>query len=135
MSALAFVQFGLAVAALFWTLYLLLVPLAARFRPPARRQASPGTGTSVAVIIPAHNMEKFIARCIAALRACRLPRGESRIYVIADHCTDDTAARARASGVTVLERTAEPAGKTYAIAWGLEQLNFGRATFRWTARF
>jgi cellulose synthase/poly-beta-1,6-N-acetylglucosamine synthase-like glycosyltransferase len=44
------------------------------------------------------------------------------IYVLADHCTDDTAARAEAAGATVLLRQHGPRGKTYTIAWGIETL-------------
>ena len=39
-----------------------------------------------------------------------------------DNCRDQTAARARDAGATVLERRVGPAGKTYALAWTFETL-------------
>ena len=42
------------------------------------------------------------------------------VHVVADHCTDATAARARAAGAHVHERAAGPAGKGAAIRWFLD---------------
>ncbi len=77
---------------------------------------------SIAVVVPAHNMAKVIARCIGSLKACRFPSEKLAIHVIADHCTDDTAARAAGLGVTVLKRDDGQAGKSYALAWTFEKL-------------
>jgi cellulose synthase/poly-beta-1,6-N-acetylglucosamine synthase-like glycosyltransferase len=113
-----------AALALFWASYLAVVPIAALLapRPASRRETTDGAALTVAVIIPAHNMEKCISRCVRALQSSALPEAAVRIYVIADHCTDETVQRARQAGATVLERTVTPAGKTFALAWALEQL-------------
>jgi cellulose synthase/poly-beta-1,6-N-acetylglucosamine synthase-like glycosyltransferase len=44
------------------------------------------------------------------------------IYVVADHCEDDTAERAQEAGASVLIRADGPAGKTYTLAWSLDAL-------------
>lgn len=58
----------------------------------------------VAIIIPAHNEEAVIARCLDALLK-GAPRGDLEIVVVANGCTDNTAEIARAYGppVTVIE--------------------------------
>ena len=116
---------GTAYAA-FWTLYVVAMPLAAALS--GRREASrraPGRlveTPSVAVIVPAHDMSPVIERCLAAIRASDYLDHSLAVYVVADHCTDDTAARAAAAGATALVRDDGPPGKTYSIAWALETL-------------
>lgn len=68
----------------------------------------------VVVIMPAHDEAAGIPAAVAGvLRA--LPSG-ARLIVIADNCRDDSAARARAAGVEVIERD-DPTrhGKSYAL--------------------
>jgi 1,2-diacylglycerol 3-beta-glucosyltransferase len=74
-------------------------------------------------LVPAHNEEQLIESCVRALRALRYPADRSAVFVIADNCTDRTAARARACGAACLERD-DPAlpGKPRAIAWALTRL-------------
>lgn len=77
--------------------------------------------SSVAVIVPAHNEEKGIAATIAAIRE-QLRDGD-RILVVADNCSDETAAMALAAGAPVLERSnAELRGKGYALDHGVQHL-------------
>jgi cellulose synthase/poly-beta-1,6-N-acetylglucosamine synthase-like glycosyltransferase len=65
-------------------------------------------------------MERVIARCVESLKACDFPKDKLEIYVTADHCTDDTAERARAAGASVLIRDEGQRGKTYTLAWTLD---------------
>jgi cellulose synthase/poly-beta-1,6-N-acetylglucosamine synthase-like glycosyltransferase len=67
-----------------------------------------------AVIIPAHDEEAGIGETLASIKAQSVP--STRIIVVADNCTDATAAVARAAGAEVLERT-DPVrrGKGYAL--------------------
>jgi len=108
-----------------WTSYVLLIPLIAALR---RWRAKPTLGTlegnspTIAIIVPAHDMAQIIARCIHSLQACHYPMDKVDIYVVADHCADDTAAVAESEGATVLVRNDGPAGKTYALSWTLEKL-------------
>ena len=75
------------------------------------------------ILVPAHNEEALIASCIASLRAQRYPPEHYAIHVIADNCTDNTAALARAAGAHCLERhDLTQRGKPHAIAWALERL-------------
>lgn len=54
---------------------------------PAITTSSP----AVAVLVPVHNQEKFIGRCLRSLLAQTLPRGEFEIIVIDDGSRDRTA--------------------------------------------
>lgn len=95
--------------------YLAVLTLcSARLRAPR-----PDTSSRFDVIVPAHNEAAGIAATVASLRAVDYPASQFRILVIADNCTDDTAARARLAGATVLERQhATERGKGYALAHG-----------------
>lgn len=65
---------------------------------------------AVVVVVPAHDEEDLLPRCLAALdrAVARLrhdaPGTRAVVVVVADGCTDATAAVARAAGHTVLER-------------------------------
>jgi cellulose synthase/poly-beta-1,6-N-acetylglucosamine synthase-like glycosyltransferase len=74
-------------------------------------------------LVPAHNEEQLIGSCVRSLRALRYPADRSEVVVIADNCTDRTAACARASGAACLERH-DPAfpGKPRAIDWALTRV-------------
>jgi 1,2-diacylglycerol 3-beta-glucosyltransferase len=114
-----------AVFLLSWSLYLLALPLLSvlREREATPREGHPRTTTPhISVLIPAHNMEGYIERCIESLRGCGYPTGNLDIYVVADHCSDRTADAARAAGAEVLIRNEEPAGKTFALDWAFRKL-------------
>lgn len=93
---------------------------------PAASDVS-GAVPDTVVLIPAHDEAAGIAGTIAALRLASGPA--IRLLVVADNCTDDTAARARAAGAEVVERT-DPAqrGKGYALAFGREAIMETRRT-------
>jgi cellulose synthase/poly-beta-1,6-N-acetylglucosamine synthase-like glycosyltransferase len=56
------------------------------------------------VIVPAHDEEALIGRVVGSLHRSDWPRSAFRIVVVADNCTDGTAAVARLAGAEVLER-------------------------------
>jgi cellulose synthase/poly-beta-1,6-N-acetylglucosamine synthase-like glycosyltransferase len=90
---------------------------------PVRRRASPQASAAapLAVLVPAHNEEAGVGETVRQIRA-QAASGD-RVIVIADNCTDATAARAKAEGAEVLERTdAVRRGKGFALAFGLEFL-------------
>jgi cellulose synthase/poly-beta-1,6-N-acetylglucosamine synthase-like glycosyltransferase len=77
--------------------------------------------SNVVVLIPAHNEEQVIAATLETLMPT-LPNG-SRILVVADNCSDRTAAIAREWGAEVVERTsATERGKGFALEFGVEYL-------------
>ena len=101
--------------------YQLVLALAAfRYRP------SSGSGTPerrIAVLVPAHDEEASIARCVGSLRDQEYPGELYEVIVIADNCTDDTAAAARQAGAEVLVRDEPGArGKGRALRWAMDQL-------------
>jgi 1,2-diacylglycerol 3-beta-glucosyltransferase len=75
------------------------------------------------VLVPAHNEAAGIAGTVENLLSLDYPRELFDVLVIADNCTDDTAARARTAGALVLERTSETErGKGYALHYAFERL-------------
>jgi len=76
---------------------------------------------SFRVLIPAHDEAGGLGECLRALKPL-LPSPETAL-VVADNCTDDTAAIAKAEGVEVLVRDVpELRGKGYALQHGLDHL-------------
>jgi cellulose synthase/poly-beta-1,6-N-acetylglucosamine synthase-like glycosyltransferase len=75
------------------------------------------------VLIPAHNEELLIGKVVDSLAHLDYPETSYQVIVIADNCTDRTAALAREHGAIALERfNTELIGKGYALEWGLERL-------------
>ncbi|AFZ34718.1 glycosyl transferase family 2 [Stanieria cyanosphaera PCC 7437] len=71
------------------------------------------------VLVPAHNeaeqIESVLQKVLAQLNT------QDRLVVIADNCHDETAALARSTGATVIERfNQEKRGKGYALDYGLK---------------
>jgi peptidoglycan/xylan/chitin deacetylase (PgdA/CDA1 family) len=99
-------------------LYYLLFALAAR-RPA--RATGPAPRHTIAVLIPAHNEEDALPATLRSVFAQDYPPEMLRVYVVADNCTDQTAAVAARAGVISLVRN-DPAnrGKGFALAFGLE---------------
>src|SRR5436305_9333357 len=104
----------------------LLVPLAvltaeclAALGPPPPTPSRPRP--RCAVLVPAHDEEAGLPAALVSLRPHLLPG--DRLLVVADNCADGTAAAARVAGAEVAERT-DPVcrGKSYALAFGVEQL-------------
>jgi cellulose synthase/poly-beta-1,6-N-acetylglucosamine synthase-like glycosyltransferase len=104
----------LAVPATFSCAYLALLTLLSGelpVPPPSSRRLC------FDVFVPAHNEEAGITRTALSLLAIDWPRTGFRVIVIADNCSDDTAAVARAAGAQVIERhDLTLRGKGYALA-------------------
>ena len=80
------------------------------------------------VIVPAHDEERGIAETVKSLLAVDYPRELFRVVVVADNCSDATAARAREAGATVLERFDDRnRGKGHALAHAFEKCLAGEA--------
>jgi hypothetical protein len=102
-------------------LVLLVEALAALWPDSGELQLGDQATPRVAVLVPAHNESSQIGETVRALLQQLPPEG--RLVVIADNCTDDTAARAAQAGASVLERN-DPTriGKGFAISFGLDHL-------------
>lgn len=101
-------------------LYLVLLAFASFGRRSV--EAAPPR-SRIAVLVPAHDEAVLVGRCVSSLREQSYPSDLYEIVVIADNCTDDTAARAAAAGATVLVRTAPDArGKGPALRWAMDRL-------------
>jgi cellulose synthase/poly-beta-1,6-N-acetylglucosamine synthase-like glycosyltransferase len=87
----------------------------------SRQEEISGVRPPIAVLVPAHNEAAGIS---ATLDALRMQLGaHDRLLVVADNCTDDTAAVARACGAEVLKRHDEQLiGKSYALDYGVRHL-------------
>jgi cellulose synthase/poly-beta-1,6-N-acetylglucosamine synthase-like glycosyltransferase len=76
----------------------------------------------IAVLVPAHNES---AGLLPTLDDIKLQlRSNDRVLVVADNCTDDTAAIARTAGAEVIERQdSARRGKGYALDFGIQHLS------------
>jgi cellulose synthase/poly-beta-1,6-N-acetylglucosamine synthase-like glycosyltransferase len=87
----------------------------------ARRRARPRVPTrAFTILVPAHDEEHTLPAALRSLAALDYPAEMVRVCVVADNCTDGTAAVAREAGAECLVRS-DPAkrGKGYALAFGL----------------
>lgn len=76
-----------------------------------------------AIVIPAHDEDQVIRHSVESCLRMDYPRELFDVYVIADNCTDHTAAEAKRSGALVFERSnPKEGGKGYALQWFFEQL-------------
>jgi len=101
---------------------ILATALAAIVRPKAFRKIQPSR-TRFLIAIPAHDEEAGIAATVRSCLAFDYRRELFEVVVIADNCTDQTAAVARREGASVVVRD-DPIKKSkgYAIAYLIEQL-------------
>jgi cellulose synthase/poly-beta-1,6-N-acetylglucosamine synthase-like glycosyltransferase len=122
MSALMIGLIGLLVLPLLVPAIALLVLVLAALG--SRTTDGLGTDTKaprVAVLVPAHNESAHLLPTLRNLQAQLGPR--DRLLVVADNCSDDTAAVARAAGAEVTERhDLRECGKGFALAHGVADL-------------
>jgi 1,2-diacylglycerol 3-beta-glucosyltransferase len=96
----------------------LLTVLSSRVPPPS--EGPPRLRFDI--VVPAHDEEASIASTVASLRAVDYPADMRRVLVVADNCTDATAARAEQAGATVLVRQdANLRGKGYALKFAFDR--------------
>ncbi len=104
-------------AAVFLAEVLACVALSAR-----REQSAVGPYPRVAVLVPAHNEISGLVYTLNDIKAQLRP--EDQVLVVADNCTDDTAAVAASLGVDVIERFDQSrVGKGYALDFGIRRLS------------
>lgn len=92
------------------------------------KASNPEAPSRVAVIVPAHNESAGILPTIQDIRP-QLNAGD-RLIVVADNCSDDTAAVAAAAGAEVIARDdLQKIGKGYALGWGISHLSIDPPDF------
>lgn len=75
----------------------------------------------IAILVPAHNEASGIVQTLQSIKL--QATADTRIIVVADNCTDNTADVARSAGVEAIERFDEHLkGKGYALDFGLQYL-------------
>ncbi|OIV37730.1 glycosyl transferase [Mangrovactinospora gilvigrisea] len=96
------------------------MPTATTTLPAPAPAPAPERPRTVLVLVPAHNEQDVIGRCLDALRAQTArddPSTALRLTVVADNCTDATPELARAHGARVFETI----GNRHKKAGGLNQ--------------
>lgn len=126
MSLLQFVALisilGLNLAALPF-LAMLLVAAVSALTGSRRTILPPEPESRFLIVIPAHDERVGIAQTVASCRSQDYPAGLFDVLVIADNCTDDTAAIAEAAGAEVVVRnTPDRRTKGYALEYLIERL-------------
>jgi cellulose synthase/poly-beta-1,6-N-acetylglucosamine synthase-like glycosyltransferase len=104
------------------SLYLDVLALAAlRYRPAPAGDAA--GAARLTVLIPAHDEEELIGGCVRTLFAQTYPRDRFDVVVVADNCSDGTAAAAGRAGARVLVRhDPEHRGKGAALRFAIDRL-------------
>lgn len=75
------------------------------------------------ILIPAHNEERLLPGLLQSLDRLDYPESLYSVHVVADNCTDQTAAVAEQAGAEVYIRQDKSLrGKGYALQWLLERL-------------
>ena len=104
-------------------LYLLILALAS-IRPSLALDTHNATPKHrFAIAIPAHDEGTVISNTVINLLKLNYPRELFQIFIVADHCTDDTADLARQAGAIAYERNDGPrTGKGGALSWLFERI-------------
>src|SRR5207253_1949953 len=113
----------LALVSLPGTIELLLLTVGSVLPLRSSAQQSTQPRIKIAVVVPAHNEEASIERCVRALLDCEREEAEYAVVVVADNCTDSTAAVASAAGARVLVRNdPQRRGKGWALGYAFSVL-------------
>src|ERR1035437_1263398 len=83
--------------------YLLVLAVVSAF-PSRATEVSRRPTHRFIIAIPAHNEASVIAATVSRLGALDFPSDLYQVHVVADHCSDGTAALARESGAIAHER-------------------------------
>lgn len=99
-----------------------LAALSALWRGP-RASARGASSLRFRIVVPAHDEEANIHATVESLHAIDYPTWRYRVIVVADNCSDRTAARAGGAGARVLERfDGTRRGKGWALRHAIDTL-------------
>lgn len=125
LNVMVILQAILAVSGIYLSLHMIyyMILVLANFLIKEEELPSLPPRTRFAVLIPAHNEEVLLPRLLKSISVQDYPRELFQVFVIADNCTDSTAAAARSHGAQALERNdLVNRGKGFALKWALEQI-------------
>ena len=104
-------------------LYLVVLAVASTGYRPSGASAAAGPRKRLDVLVPAHDEEVLVGRCVSSLLEQTYPRHLFGVVVIADNCSDRTVEVATAAGASVLVRQRPDApGKGRALRWAMDHL-------------
>ena len=130
MTHLLYVSLGLVLVAVTLPLVLELALVTAASWLPERSRCGEKSGEEypLAIVIPAHNEEILISRCVTSVLKSAGHSSRTRVFVVAHNCTDRTAEAARRAGAEVLVFN-DPAarGKGFALSHGFQHALNGEA--------
>lgn len=115
MTWIVVINIGISILFTICYAYQIFYLIYALFKAPKKYKATKQTNR-YAVLVSARNEEKVIGQLLESIKACDYPEELVDIYVVADNCTDATAAVAAEHGATVYERfNLQQIGKGYAL--------------------
>jgi cellulose synthase/poly-beta-1,6-N-acetylglucosamine synthase-like glycosyltransferase len=116
------IEIAVSAAALILLVPILTLAIEVLASIPARAWPEPqAVRPTLAVVVPAHDEAALIGATVRAVLPQLLPT--DRLIVVADNCSDETAAVARAAGAQVVVRKdATRRGKGYALDFGVRHL-------------
>jgi 1,2-diacylglycerol 3-beta-glucosyltransferase len=113
----------LLVILIFPLVYKLAMALASIQASPPWSEAGVKKYQQFIIAIAAHNEEDVIEKTVVQMKGLNYPSERFSVHLVADHCSDATAALARKAGAIVHERNVEPrSGKGAALSWLFEQI-------------
>lgn len=122
-SVVSTVSFGLQYLLLPVCLYHFIISMFGWFKRKEESADIYAPVHSFAVVIAAHNEEAVIGSIVRNMQQMDYPRDMYDIFVIADNCSDGTAAVARQYGAQVFERfNNEKKGKGFALEWMFDKI-------------
>ncbi len=121
--AIGTIGWGIAAWPAVATAYLLAILASALGRRGPAAATAAGPVPRFVILVPAHDEERVVGATVESLMAEAYPTERRTVLVLADNCSDATAAVAREHGATVWERDdPEHPGKGQALAWALGRL-------------
>ena len=89
---------------------------------PARKHPKASKKLKFTVLVCARNEADVIRLPVKSALLAKYPADRREVIVLADNCTDETAARAREAGAEVWEKTTPSTGKGDVLEWGIARL-------------
>ncbi len=122
-TILQIILFVLQVIVLLPVAYLILLTVAAwtakRVTPERNKEPWP----SFLFLIPAHNEEILLPDLLGSIARIEYPKPFYQVHVVADNCSDSTAAIAAQYGAQVhIRQNEDLIGKGYALEWALKEI-------------